>query len=80
MIILILTLLAAGQVTNTVDLNGIVYATLDNVAASSVESGNQADVAALPTGWGIAPADTFSHQVAAAHPWGTDCLVLADGR
>jgi hypothetical protein len=63
-----------------VNVNGGIYATLDNVAASATEASNQADVVAIPNGWSVAPADAAAHQAAAAYPWGTDCLVLADGR
>ena len=65
--------------TNTVTYNGVKYGTLDNASPSDSSTGTQSGTIALPAGWAVAPEDSASIAVVAAHAWGSDFLVLAGG-
>lgn len=70
---------------------GFLYRALDEGAAvdgTEVPAGAPPDFAGLaaaaarvPAGWELSPADRgIAQRLAAAHPWGTDVLILADGK
>ena len=69
----------AGQIAQSYDVNGVRYATLDNVSPADPTVGNQDALLALPEGWTLAASNSNSQLAAVSAPWGTDCLVLADG-
>lgn len=60
-------------------VNGVRFATLDDTAAMETATGSQTDFVALPTGWAVAAPGSLAQLAAFNYPWGTDCLVLADG-
>jgi hypothetical protein len=76
----------AGMATITdpvsVGLYTKVYKAIDNTAPSTSEIGCQAGGFQVPVGWRIASTwGTFDpRQVASMYDWGTNCLVVSDGR
>ena len=64
----------------TIVYNGYEYRTLDGTSPSQTASGCQSYYLPLPSGgWELAPGDAESIEVTAAHPWGTDVLVMSNG-
>jgi hypothetical protein len=56
------------------------YRTLDGTSPTSTSVGCQDSYMALPAGgWVLAPDDAAAVAVTAAYPWGTHCLVFANG-
>lgn len=70
---------AACQLVNFVVLNGNRYAALDNTLPSQTGAGSQSLPLGLPAGWNVCPNTTDAVTAAKTNPWGTECLVLADG-
>lgn len=69
----------SAQISQTYDVNGVRYATLDNASSADPTVGNQDALLALPEGWTLATSNSNTQLAATSAPWGTDCLVLADG-
>lgn len=75
----LVALYSCQAITNTVELAGLRYATLDNASPTAAGAASQQAAVDLPVGWTVAANNTQSIAAAAANVWGTECLVLADG-
>mmetsp|Transcript_8299 Transcript_8299/g.13515 ORF Transcript_8299/g.13515 Transcript_8299/m.13515 type:complete len:333 (-) Transcript_8299:537-1535(-) len=68
-------------IPNAVIYNRKIYRLLDG-SISPQNAGRdfcQTDPLSVPAGWSLAPRNADSIAVSKLYPWGTDCLILADG-
>eukprot|EP01029_Cantina_marsupialis_P030370 TRINITY_DN81_c0_g4_i1.p1 TRINITY_DN81_c0_g4~~TRINITY_DN81_c0_g4_i1.p1 ORF type:complete len:2351 (-),score=897.00 TRINITY_DN81_c0_g4_i1:864-7916(-) len=70
----------AATITEYVERNGYMYATLDNASMRPFTSGKQMDPMPLPSGWEIAPVNDDSIFVYKNYGMSTDCVIYGTGK
>ena len=70
---------AASITLQTAELHGMQYALLDNTDPTSVTSGCQTTGLSVPDGWKVAPDTPLHRSALSCYPWGTDCVLFANG-
>ena len=63
----------------TTELHGMQYALLDNTDPTVISSGCQTTGYSIPTGWKVAPDTPLHRSALSCYPWGTDCVLFANG-
>ena len=69
----------ASITQSTTELHGMRYALLDNTDPTVISSGCQTTGLSLPAGWKIAPDTPLHRSALSCYPWGTDCVLFANG-
>eukprot|EP00163_Fabomonas_tropica_P015482 TRINITY_DN2827_c0_g1_i1.p1 TRINITY_DN2827_c0_g1~~TRINITY_DN2827_c0_g1_i1.p1 ORF type:complete len:2810 (-),score=803.77 TRINITY_DN2827_c0_g1_i1:174-8603(-) len=75
----VITIRDPTAITGIVTVGGMEFAVIDNTSPSSKVIGCQDQSLPMPGGWSLAQDSALARSALLCHPFGTMCVVLADG-